>query len=143
MNMRELHSNALVETLLAPAVVAASVNSAGLDMQGNRWSELLISVGDFAFSGANKLTLAIQEANQSDFSDAATPSDYEVLGAASGVIAVLDESADKEKTYKVGYIGIKRYVRIVITEEGTVSVPVSVVGVKGGGGVYPKDTTPA
>lgn len=138
--MHELHNNAVHKTLLAPVTVSATGQSAAIDMQGHRWAELIFSVGDFTFTGTNKITLSIQEADESDFSDAAAPSDYDAPGATSGVVATLDASAEKEKSYRVGYIGTKRYARLVYTIGGTVSCPCSAIGVAGGTGDFPKST---
>jgi hypothetical protein len=40
---------------------------------------------------------------------------------------VLDDTADKKKAFKQGYIGQKRYVRAVFTVAGTVNAPMSAI----------------
>lgn len=119
--MRDIHNGVKFEVALVPQTLAATTNGATIDTAGANGVELVINVGDFAFDGTNSLAVKLQHGDLANGSDMA---DVETQFYLGGVLN-FNAASFKNKVHKVGYVGHKRYVRVVFTETGTVSVPIS------------------
>lgn len=53
------------------------------------------------------------------------------LTVTSGVVITVDAVGEDNTLYKLGYVGGKRYLQLIATETGTVSVPMTIILVKG------------
>ena len=62
---------------------------------------------------------------------AVTTADMLDLTVSSGVVLTIDSTDEDNTLYKLGYIGGKRYLQLTYTETGVVSMPMSIVVVKG------------
>lgn len=144
---RDLHSNIkTVKHLSAAAYTTTQTPSNGIDRQGFSSLEFLISIGvvtNIANSPQPSWAFKLQESDSQStgFSDV-TDSDVELVGSAkspvaapnssTGVFLTVDAAAEDDQTYRVGYIGNKRYVRVVATAANTPgSTPLSIVAVLG------------
>ena len=84
-------------------------------------------------------TVLIQERDNSALSDAAAVADADLLGTEAGASFILD--ADDNKTSKIGYVGVKRYVRLSIVSTSTSSgAVVGAIAILGHARVQPQDT---
>lgn len=139
--MRSMKDKVKITQVENPATVTASGKSDGVDMQDFNSLLFLVSVGTFTFTGTDKLTITVEHA------DVDTDGSYAACAAAdlyddaetpaSGIAKVLDGTEDQNMVHVVGYRGNKRYVRLNITEGGTVSVILSAVAVRGDSELQP------
>lgn len=139
---RDLHSNIKVVQHIAAAVVSATVTPAsGVDLDGFDSAELVIAIGTAAGIATGGWDFKLQESDSlsTGFTDVTTAGDVLYESAASpvqapdgstGVFLTVDAAAEDEATYRVGYIGSKRYVRVVATATGSPgNTPLSVSAV--------------
>lgn len=147
MSTRDLHSNIkVVQHVAAQAITATNTPSNGVDLQGFESAEFLIAVGtvtNIANSPQPSWTFKLQESDSqsSGFTDV-TDSNAVLVGSAAspvaapnsstGVFLTIDAASEDAATYRVGYVGSKRYVRVVATAANTPgSTPYAVVAVLG------------
>lgn len=122
---------------LDAVALSATTNGIVIDTQGYESLAFTLNVGDFAtFSGSNFLTITVQEGDQANLSDAANIATADYLDARNEAGAawdrILDGATDDEQAYLIGIaVNAKRYKRIVVTETGIVSVPISATAVLG------------
>ncbi|MFG1301914.1 hypothetical protein V5F49_19185 [Xanthobacter sp. V3C-3] len=120
--MRDLVSNISPVQAVAPAVLSATATSAALDLLGFDSAVMVVSTGTIVGSG--NFTAKVQE------SDTTTSGDFTDVAAGDlrgGFPASLAENA----VARVGYIGRKRYVRLVITKNSGTSIAAGAMLVKG------------
>jgi hypothetical protein len=133
--MKDLIHNLLAVQSLVPILAHTTAHGTGLgvDLQGFEGANLIAHVGQSGdtLSGSLKWTVSFQEC------DVDTPGSYtniaaaDLLGGENDV--VIDAAAEDEVVVQRGYIGAKRYVRILFTQTGTHTngTPLSAVVVKG------------
>jgi hypothetical protein len=126
--MRDLHHLIGAVLALSPAVQAATIKGPAIDLRGFAEAELIITTG--AIVGAGDFTAKLQESNTTtdgDFTDV----------AAADLLGTLPVSLTAEGAFKQGYIGSKRFVRVVLTKNGGTSIAVAGVLVKGAPALAP------
>jgi hypothetical protein len=109
--------------LLAAQSVTADINSASTNLAEFRSFAFLVSVGNFTFTGVNKIALKMQESD-----DNTTFTDCALEAYAGGTIKELIAVADANTMHVVEYKGHKKYVRMALDVSGTVAAPIAVVG---------------
>jgi hypothetical protein len=119
--MRDLANNLAGVPAIVPAVQAASINGAAIDLLDCNGVTFFVSTG--AIVGAGDFTAKVQESDVSG-------SGYTDV-VAGDLIGALPASLAADSVVKVGYIGNKRYVRPVLTKNGGTSIAASAVAVKG------------
>lgn len=119
--MRDLANNLAGVPAIAPAVQAATVNGAAIDLLGCNGVAFLVSTG--AIVGAGDFTAKLQESDVAGSGFADVVADH-LVGAFPAALAA-------DGVVKAGYIGYKRYVRVVLTKNGGTSIAASAVAVKG------------
>ena len=145
--MKDLHSNVAVVQALTPQTVQASaVNSGNIDKQGFDSLEIIVPVGNIvtALTATEKLELKIEHADD-DGTGApgayAACADTDVLGftgLAAGVFKVLDADTKDQKTYAIGYVGSRRFVKVTVTPTSiTTGGPVAILVLKGSPSIAP------
>lgn len=104
--MEDIKSNADVAHSLAPAARTASANGAGVDLQGYE-SAMAVFYAGVVTDGTH--TPSLEESDDN--------STFTAVAAAhqQGTLAVLTANVPQ----RVGYVGLKRYIRPVITAAGT------------------------
>lgn len=145
MATKDLHSNIKMQQLLAAAAVTTTQTSTALDTLGFGSAEFLIAVGtvtNIANSPQPTWAFKLQDsADNSTFADVVN-ADHVLVGSAqapvaaantsTGVFLTIDAAAEDAETYRVGYAGTKRYVRVVGTAANTPgSTPMCIIGVLG------------
>jgi len=106
--MRDMKSNVGAEVSIAPLLRTTSVNGTGVDLRDYDSATVLISVGactDGAFA------FEVQESD--DNSSFSAVSDDNLIGTEPTI-----DSDDDNTVKRVGYVGSKRYIRVVATETG-------------------------
>lgn len=118
--MRDMYSNIKAVPALAPAVHSASANGATVDLLGVGRMAFVLNTG--AIVSAGDFTATVEESDDgSAFAavvEGATETDAPATLTASG-------------TFRIGYRGNKRYVRLVLTKNGGTSIAASAVAVLG------------
>lgn len=120
--MRDIAPNIGLVQAVAPAVLSATNTSAAIDLLGFNSAALVLSTGAIVSSG--DFTAKLQE------SDTTTSGDFADV-AAEHLVGTLPATLEAASVYKQGYIGNKRYLRTVITQNGGTSIAVGAVILKG------------
>ena len=116
--MRDMYSNTDVKTSLVPDIRTASANGAAVDLVSARSVVMLFICGTFAGSGVFDWGL---EDSADGVTWAAVAPKYLVSDAPHPLGA--------NWTYRVGYVGSKRYIRAVVTYVSGTSQRLSAVAV--------------
>lgn len=118
--MRDNISNIQVKRAISPVSGAASDAaqvSQIIDRQGYDSLAFLIATGTISDADAT-FTVLVQDGDDSGLSDAAAVADSELVsqtdGTAPETAAAFSFSSD-DQVRKIGYLGIKRYVRLTLT----------------------------
>ncbi len=141
---RDMHSNIrVVQHLAAAQYSTTQTPAAGVDLQGFSAAEFVIAIGNVPTIATASWTFKLQESDSAGtgFTDVVDPGDVLVASAkvpvttpdpTTGVFLTVDDAAEDENTYRVGYIGTKRYVRVVATAVATPgNTAMSIVAVLG------------
>lgn len=118
--MRDIVHNIGLKQAIAPAVAAASADGSSIDLKGFNRVAFAISTG--AIVGDGDFSVKVQEGdNGTTFTDA----------PASAVIGTVPATLEAASTYKLGYVGFKRYARLALAKAGGTSIALSAVAVLG------------
>lgn len=122
--MFDLHHTLKPVTAISPVTLAATVQSQAVDRAGFNAVEAVVILGKSGdtLDTNNRIILSLQHGDAPEGPFEPVPA-KELLGGIEGTeageFAVLDEPGEDDQVYRVGYLGIKRYVRVVATFEGT------------------------
>ncbi|MEF2548900.1 hypothetical protein VQ045_17210 [Aurantimonas sp. E1-2-R+4] len=120
--MRDIANNIGVVQAVAPAVLSATNTSPAIDLIGFDSAAVIVNSG--AIVTAGDFTAKIQE------SDTTTSGDFTDVAAAD-LIGTFPATLAADSVVKVGYTGVRRYVRTVLTKNGGTSIAAGVMVVKG------------
>lgn len=126
--MRDLASNIGAVLALSPAVQAATIKGNTIDTNGFESAAFLINTG--AIVSAGDFTAKVQE------SDTTTDGDF-TDAVAGDLVGSLPASLTADGSFKQGYIGHKRYARVVLTKNGGTSIAAGAVAVLGSPRIAP------
>lgn len=137
--MKDLHSKIAPVSILHAVVVSGTNNSGDIDLAGFNSCEFLIDAGVDAGTGlgaSHNLVFTLTHADDNGSGAAGSYANVaaaDVLGVtpSSGVVLTIDSTDEDNTLYRVGYVGGKRFVKLTWTETGTVSMPMSIILVKG------------
>jgi hypothetical protein len=111
-----------------------------IDRQGFESVTYVIATGSLADADAT-FTVLLEEGDQANMSDAATPAAADLLGTAALASFIF---SDDDKVFKIGYIGSKRYTRLTITPANNASAgALCAVAILGHAAVKPTVNPPA
>lgn len=120
--MKDTHS-CINPVLIQSQTISADTNGTTIDLQGYRDCDVLVYVGTSAsLDASNYWSLELEEADESSwgsdtagtFSDVAEANMIEpVAGTTVGRFALVDSTSEDDAVYRVGYIGGKRFIRVV------------------------------
>lgn len=115
--MRDDKNNLKISNALNPQTISSDTTTAGAIIDTANFDSLTFAVTSGALTDGT-YTVLIEDGNVSNLSDAAAVADAYLIGteAAASFIATEDNT-----TKKIGYIGIKRYVRLSIVSASTSS----------------------
>lgn len=120
--MRDLFHNIGAIAALAPAVQSANINGAAIDLQNFESVCFVVNTG--AVVSAGDFGVKLQE------SDTTTSGDFTDADA-SVVDSNAPDTLEATSTYRMGYRGHKRYVRLVATKAGGTSIAAGAVAIMG------------
>lgn len=120
--MRDLASNIGAVLALAPAVQAAAVNGLAIDLQGFESVAFVVNTG--AISGDGDFGVKLQE---SDTDQSADFTDVAAAQVDTNAPATLAASS----SFKLGYRGHKRFVRLAVTKAGGTNIAAGAVAILG------------
>lgn len=127
--MNSLLDNLAVRLCQQPATLTGTTKCLMLDRAGFRSAVFLWAIGaDAALDGSNYWTPSLEE------SDTTADADFTAVAAADIInngLAVVDSTSEDSTVQIAEYRGSKRYVRLKLTETGTLSGPHCVVGLLG------------
>jgi len=139
--MKDLSNSISPAVSLAAAVRSAAANGTGVDLQGYESATVLVDVGaeGDTLSSSVHFEISLEESD-----DDSTYTDVEQAGIVDGTISSggiflkLDGSTGGDPDtaggiFRVGYVGGKRYIRVVIAKTGTHSngTPIGAMVVRG------------
>lgn len=135
--MKDLHSGMTAVVAIAAAALDADNTPAAIDLQGHQSCELILSigVGGITFSGTNKIEYKLTHSDDDSSYTAVTADD--MLGLTSvgsgGIIKSLTSAHAAAAAYRFGYVGGKRYLKLLADFSGThgTATPMSAVAVLG------------
>lgn len=119
MENSDLFNNINIKRAFSPASTTdnTAMVSQIIDMQGQSAVVFAIATGSLADADAT-FTALVEEGDVSNLSDASAVADADLLGTEALASFTY---ADDNKCYKIGYKGIKRYVRLTITPANNAS----------------------
>lgn len=120
--MRDISHNIGVKNALSPAVQAATIKGTAIDTAGFNSVAFVVNTG--AIVSAGDFTATLQE------SDTTTDGDFTNVTAVDQTGA-FPASLAADSSVKAGYIGNKRYVRVVLTKNSGTSIAAGAVAVLG------------
>ena len=120
--MHDLHHIVGAALALSPAVQSATIKGVTVDLRGFNSAELIVNTG--AIAGSGDYTAKVQE------SDTTTDGDFADVVAAD-LLGELPASLTADGAFRVGYIGRRRYIRVVLTKNSGTSIAAGAVVVKG------------
>jgi hypothetical protein len=130
--LRSLKDKLKFNQVLIDDAFDATAATSSVDLADFNSLSFLVSVGTFAFTGTDKLSLVVQHSDDDAAWANATDADiFDAEDGDNGVAKILDAGTDDESVHAVHYRGNKRYARLNIVEAGTVSVVLDVVAVRG------------
>lgn len=134
--MKDLHSNIAVATLVGAATLAADNTPAAVDLLGYGAAEILLAIGagGITFSGTNKVEFKLTHSDDdSTYSDVTTDDMLGVTVASGGIIKSLIAAHAAAASYRFGYKGGKRYLKLLADFSGThgTGTPIAALVVKG------------
>lgn len=140
--MRDIHSCLFAATLLANATYAADSTPVAIDRQGYDAVEILlaIGVGGITFSGTNKVEFVLTHSDDgSTYTPVADADMLGVSGISSGIIKSLVAAHAAAASYRFGYVGGKRYLKLLADFSGThgAGTPLAAIALLGEPNVEP------
>lgn len=106
--MRGVYGNTTEVQSLAPAARAASANGAAADLHGYIGALVLITAGAWT---DGEHSFALQDSDDGQAFTAVAAKDLQ------GTLPTIDSEATGGRVYAAGYVGSKRYLRVVATVE--------------------------
>ena len=134
--MHDMHSHISVATLIGAAALAADNTPAAVDLRGFDAAEIVLSigVGGITFSGTNKVEFKLTHSDDDSTYTAVTDADMlGVTGITSGIIKSLIAAHATAASYRFGYKGGKRYLKLLADFSGThgTATPMAATVVRG------------
>lgn len=120
--MRDLHTLFTRDVAIGNATYSADTTPAAIDLQGFDAAEVLIDigVGGITFSGVNKVDFVLTHSDDnSTYTNVADADLLGVSGTSNGIIKSLQAAHAAAATYRFGYIGNKRYLKLLADFSGT------------------------
>ncbi|QIG80103.1 NAD(P)(+) transhydrogenase (Re/Si-specific) subunit beta [Stakelama tenebrarum] len=137
--MRDMHSGMLAVSAIGAAALSADNTPAAIDLQGYNAAEILlaIGIGGITFSGTNKIEFVLTHSDDDTTYTAVDAEDMlglETVGE-GGIIKALTSAHAAADVYRFGYVGGKRYLKLLADFSGThgSGTPIAAVVLKGRG----------
>jgi hypothetical protein len=139
--MKDLSNNIAPVVSIINAVKTAAANGTGVDLQGYESATVLVDVGaeGDTLSGSVYFEISLEHSDDdSTYTDCAQADIIDGTISSGGIWLMLDGSTggNPDSTggiFRVGYVGGKRYIRVVLAKTGTHSngTPIGAMVIKG------------
>lgn len=135
--MRDLHSHIGIVQAIGPAVFDADTTPAAIDLGGFESAEILIAVGagGITFTDTNRVDFVVTHGATEDgtFESVTTEDVLGATVATGGIVQSLTAAHAAPTATKVGYVGGRRFLKVLADFEGThaAGTPIAVTVVKG------------
>lgn len=135
--MRDLFNNVAVVEVLPPAAMSADNVPAALDLAGFRSAVLLlhVGIGGITFTGSNKIEFKLTHSDDDATYTAVTADDLDGVASVGtgGIVKSLTSEHAAASLDKIGYVGGKRYLKLLADFSGThgTGTPIAATLVKG------------
>lgn len=137
--MKDIHSDMTVVQAIGAVVLSADNTPAAIDLQGYNSAEIVlaIGIGGITFDATNKVEFKLTHSDDDSTYEAVDIDD--VLGldtvGTGGIIKSLVAAHAAAACYRVGYIGGRRYLKLLADFSGThgAGTPVAAMVIKGHG----------
>lgn len=135
--MKDMHSGVSAAILIAAATLAADNTPPAVDLQDFNAAEIILAIGagGITFSGTNKIEFKLTHSDDDSTYEAVTAAD--LLGVASvgtgGIVKALTAAHAAAGVYRFGYVGGKRYLKLLADFSGThgTGTPIAAVALLG------------
>jgi hypothetical protein len=121
--MKDMHSELFAIVAIGNSTLAADNTPAAIDLQGYSAAEILldIGIGGITFSGTNKIEFKLTHSDDNmTYADVALKDMLGLAAVASGgIIKALTSAHAAPAVYRCGYIGGKRYLKLLADFGGT------------------------
>ena len=136
--MKDLYNNIIGSMDFENQTISATQTAVEIDLAGCNSAVFFFAFGAEGGTLSESLGWTVTMTHADDdgtgsAGDYASVAAKDVQGVTpdSGVIITLDDPAEDSTLYKVGYIGDKRFVKLLLTEVGsTTGIPVTILTVK-------------
>lgn len=127
--MRDLFNNIDPASSIAAQAVTATVNGAGVNLQGYNGADFLVDLGTFAGTTPTA-TIKFQESD-----DNTTFTDVAATDLLNGANSIAVDTTNDAQVHRRGYVGKKQYVRVIVSAIAgtTPSLPMSATVVRAHG----------
>jgi hypothetical protein len=137
--MKDIHSDLAAVVAIGNATLSADNTPAAIDLKGYNAAEILlaIGIGGITFDATNKVEFKLTHSD--DNSNYVAVAAADVLGVASvgtgGIIKALTAAHAAAAAYRFGYVGAKRYLKLLADFSGThgSGTPIAAIVLKGYG----------
>jgi hypothetical protein len=143
--MKDLHSGLTVTATIDAATLSDDNIPASIDLRGFNGAEIVlaIGIGGITFTETDKIEFVLTHSDTDSSFEPVTVDD--LLGVASvgegGIVKALVAAHATAAVYRFGYVGAKRYLRLLAAFEGSHAsgTPIAAVVIKGHGQVNPQE----
>lgn len=142
--MKDIHSGMTALVAIAAATLDADNTPPAVDLQGYNAAEIVLSIGagGITFTGSNKVEFKLTHSDDDSTYAAVTADDMLGLDSVGdgGIIKTLSAAHATAAAYRFGYVGGKRYLKLLADFSGTHSsgTPVAAVVLAGKGHSNPQ-----
>ena len=123
--MRDLANRVVQTAVLAPVVQNATVTSSAIDLEGFNSAMISVATGveGVTLSGSVFWTFILQHSDDNSTYTVVSSSKDVTDGSidSNGIFLTLDDNAETPQVSGIGYIGGKRYLKVITTKTGTMS----------------------
>ena len=133
--MRDLANNVVAVQSITPVQATASGDGDGVDLTGFESATIVVSTGveGDTLSSTVKIDFKLEDSSDDVTYTAVSSGIIDATANANGIFLTLDDNAETPQVTVVGYVGGKKYVRVVGTLTGTHTngTPISATVIKG------------
>ena len=134
--MKDMHSDIGVAIAIGAATLTADNTPPAVDLQGFDAAEIVlaIGVGGITFSGTNKIEFVLTHSdNDSTYTNVTAEDVLGVSSVTGGIIKALVSAHAAAGVYRFGYVGGKRYLKLLADFSGThgTGTPIAATVIRG------------
>lgn len=142
--MKDMHSDLSVASAIDAATLTADSTPTAIDLRGYDAVEIVLAIGagGITFTSSNKIEFKLTHSDDDPTYEPVTESDVlgvEAIGT-GGVIKALVAAHAQAGVYRCGYVGGKRYLKLLAAFSGThgTGTPIAGVVIRGHGQINPQ-----